>query len=102
MVVLLNGHRGAEGLPTDPRLIYRLNPPGTGPAVRLDEAAPDQDVVFFVDDDLIYPSDYISQTLRHLDALGPGCAVSYHVARWPTCASTTTTYPRPTCTPIRW
>ena len=82
IVVYLNGHDSAAGFPASDRIEYRIRPPGTGPAVRLDVDATDYEYVFYVDDDIDYPADYLAVTRSRLDQYGPGAAVSYHVRHW--------------------
>lgn len=36
------------------------------------------DYVFLIDDDIVYPPDYVRETLRRFQDLGPGVAASYH------------------------
>ncbi|MCA9556242.1 MAG: glycosyltransferase, partial [Myxococcales bacterium] len=83
MVVLLNGHGSSSGLPDDPRVEYVKNPPGTGPASRLDVDTTGFDVVVHVDDDIVYPPDYLERCRADLDRYGPGAIVSYHGRYWP-------------------
>jgi hypothetical protein len=59
-----------------------VRPLGTGPAVRLDVDASAYDSVFYVDDDIDFPDDYLAVTRSRLAEYGPGAAVSYHVRHW--------------------
>jgi hypothetical protein len=82
IVVYLNGHDGAAAFPASDRIDYRVRPPGTGPAVRLDVDASDYQYVYYVDDDIDYPADYLAVIRGRLDQYGPDAAVSYHVRHW--------------------
>jgi hypothetical protein len=43
---------------------------------------PDEEVVFFVDDDLEYPADYVTTSLATLKSLTSHSALAYHAAWW--------------------
>jgi glycosyltransferase involved in cell wall biosynthesis len=81
-VVFLNGYPSNFSISDDPRMLPILTPFGTGPIVRYREGALGHSVVLTVDDDLVYPSDYVKVALRHLATLGRGIAISYHAAVW--------------------
>ena len=82
VLVHLNGHGSVPPWATGPGLQGRLHPEGTGPAVRL-TIVPEADAIFFVDDDMAYPPDYVTRTLAALRRLGAGTAVCYHGSAWP-------------------
>jgi Glycosyl transferase family 2 len=82
IVVYLNGHSSPAGFPEHDRIEYRIRPPGTGPAVRLDVDASAYETVFYVDDDIDFPDDYLAVTRSRLMEYGPSTAVSYHVRHW--------------------
>jgi glycosyltransferase involved in cell wall biosynthesis len=82
IVVHLNGHKSIPGWAQQPRIKPVLHPQGTGPMVRWADI-PDSDFVLSVDDDLIYPDDYIKQTVKHLLRVRRGRAISYHGTHWP-------------------
>lgn len=82
MIVHLNGHTSVPTWARDKRIRTILHPDGTGPIVRI-SVVPESDHVFFVDDDLAYPPDYVSRSVAVLKRLGLGNAVCYHAANWP-------------------
>lgn len=83
--VWLNGYQQIDAdLPQDDRLIYHLEPDNPGPWVRYRVADSETDAEFLVtlDDDNIYPKDYIEQGLIRLRELGPGKAVCFSGIVW--------------------
>jgi glycosyltransferase involved in cell wall biosynthesis len=82
VVLHLNGHGKVPDWAKRERVTAILNPPGTGPLVRWSRI-PKCDYVLGVDDDLVYPKDYVSKMVRHLDLVGHGACVSMHASRWP-------------------
>jgi glycosyltransferase involved in cell wall biosynthesis len=78
IVVFLNGHPSGYQISNDPRVVHIYNPPGSGPIVRYREGALGHGVVLSVDDDLIYPPDYVEVARHHLATFGRGAAISYH------------------------
>ncbi len=83
MRVYMQGHSGVPSdWPRTRRIQYILGP-RRGPLVRY--SAPDEHHAFVLtaDDDLAYPSDYVSTTIGHLRRLGPGHAVAWHGMVWP-------------------
>jgi hypothetical protein len=82
LVVHLQGHNKPPSWTEDPRITVIHNPSGTGPISRWRQI-PEADYILSVDDDLIYPSDYVSSMVRHLRRLGPGSVVSMHCSHWP-------------------
>ena len=82
MIVHLNGHGAIPTWARDKRVRAIPHPAGTGPIVRL-SIVPNTDHVLFVDDDLAYPPDYVTSSIKALKRLGPGSAACYHAAYWP-------------------
>ena len=64
------------------RVVVHRYARGTGPAVRL-TVVPNADVVLFLDDDMVYPSDYAKVCASHLERLGAGIAIGFHASHWP-------------------
>lgn len=80
--VFLNGFETVpDGWP-QANVVYNLSHTKRGPLVRYSVVAKGYDFVFFVDDDIVYPEDYIETTCRHLSVLGRGHAVGWHVSWW--------------------
>lgn len=78
----LNGH---EELPTwarHPKIRPLRHPAGTGPAIRFSTLPKKGQYVLFVDDDLLYPADYVVQSVTALNRLGSGTAIAYHGSAW--------------------
>lgn len=82
VLLLLNGHGRVPDWARSPLVTPRLNPRGTGPISRWQDL-PRSDFVISVDDDLIYPDNYLDQTVKHLLRLGRGRFLSYHCSHWP-------------------
>ena len=82
MIVHLNGHADVPAWARDKRIRAIGHVAGTGPIVRL-SVVPDADHVFFVDDDLAYPPDYVARSVAALMRLGLGSTVCYHAGYWP-------------------
>lgn len=59
-----------------------VHPQARGPSVRF-SVLPDEEYVLFVDDDLRHPADYVKQSTKNLERLGPGTAIAYHAGWWP-------------------
>lgn len=59
-----------------------VHPQLRGPTVRF-SVIPDEKYVFFVDDDLRHPLDYVKQTIQALKRSGARTAIAYHAAWWP-------------------
>ena len=74
IVVHRNGSRVEP--PADHRVVVVDNPAGTGPISRYDLPGWTCDYLLLVDDDVVWPSDYIEATTGRLDELGRGSAVS--------------------------
>lgn len=81
-VVFLNGYPSDFSISDDPRVLQIHNSLDTGPIVRYREGALGHGVVLSVDDDLVYPPDYVEGILHHLTTLGRGIAISQHAALW--------------------
>lgn len=81
VVVHLNGHKKMPSWVRHPRVRAFLHPPRTGPIVRW-KLLPDCDLVLSVDDDIIYPHDYVRNTVKHLLRLRRGRGLSYHGTHW--------------------
>ncbi len=80
--VYLNGFEDVpEGWPEE--IDYRVWPKKRGPAIRYSEAAEGYDFVCLVDDDLVYPSDYVTSTLEHLERFGTKAVITWHGSFWP-------------------
>ena len=83
MIVHLNGHTEVPRWARDRRVRLALHPPGTGPISRLSLMPDSAEYVFFVDDDLRYPTNYVARSVDALARLGPKHAICYHGSRWP-------------------
>ena len=80
--IYLNGFEDVpEGWPEG--IDYRASARKLGPAIRYSEAAEGYDFVCLVDDDLVYPSDYATSTLAHLERFGDKTAITWHGSFWP-------------------
>jgi len=88
--VLLNGHTDQQKLSFRRRknIVYISKRKGTGPISRFQHitsaAYGDFKYIFTVDDDILYPPDYICSTISQLDKYGDSYAISYHVSSWET------------------
>jgi hypothetical protein len=85
--ILLNGYVDVPPWARSAKIASSLRPLGTGPASRFRGALPDSRYVLFVDDDFVYPKDYVDRSTATLERLGPGTAITYHGAYWPPGAS---------------
>lgn len=83
MVLHLNGYervpKWAQGLPANVEVV--VHPEDCGPAVRFSKL-PETRFVLTVDDDLVYPTDYVARTVAELEAHGPGTVVTWHGSWW--------------------
>lgn len=82
--IWLNGYKEIPvDLPHDVRLIYHLEPSNPGPWVRYQSAQglPNDDVFMTIDDDQIYPVDYIEKGVAALRSR-PDAAISFCGFRW--------------------
>jgi hypothetical protein len=83
--VWLNGYQTIDtDLPQDPRLVYHLEPTNPGPQsrYRVGEFIPDDAIVLTLDDDLIYPMDYIETGVRALEKQGDRVSVCFGGVFW--------------------
>jgi hypothetical protein len=71
-------------LPHDSRLEYHLECPDAGPWVRylIADKLDDQDILVTLDDDTLYPRDYIETGLRELTHFGPGNMICFSGICW--------------------
>jgi hypothetical protein len=85
MYVCLHRYQQIESwLPQDPRIRYYLGKPGEGPWVRyrVAEELDDDDVLLTLDDDTIYPTDYVETGLSDLRRVRDHAVVCYGGLRW--------------------
>jgi hypothetical protein len=71
-------------LPQDSRLEYHLEYPNAGPWARyiIADSLDDDDVLITIDDDTLYPSDYVATGLRELNHFGKGTTVCFSGICW--------------------
>ena len=111
--VWLNGYQALHGdLPQDPRLEYHLEPANPGPWVRyrVADTLDGNDILVTLDDDLLYPADYIEKGTSALLSYGSQrvavcysgicwdplvTSFSYGADRWQCLAENALTIPRP-------
>jgi hypothetical protein len=88
IIVLLNGHSQtrARMFPKNPIINYKINPPRTGPISRYEaintKSTAGFNYIFTVDDDIEYPSDYVSKNIDLIDRFGSNYILSYHSHYW--------------------
>jgi hypothetical protein len=88
--VFLNGHTDMQRLSfrRHKNIVYIPKKKGTGPISRFQHitssAYGDFKYIFTVDDDILYPLDYVSSTIEQLNEHGDSYAISYHVSSWKT------------------
>ena len=83
--VWLNGYQSVvSDLPQESRLTYHLQPENPGPWVRyrVADSLDAEDVLVTLDDDLRYPTDYISRGVSELTTAGEETAVCFGGFRW--------------------
>lgn len=78
----LNGHGTVPAWARHGKIRPIHHPVGTGPAVRFSILPAKGQYVLFVDDDLLYPPNYVAESVAALNRLGPGTAIAYHGAAW--------------------
>lgn len=71
-------------VPQDSRLHYHLEYPQAGPWARylIADTLQDDDYLVTLDDDMLYPSDYVETGLRKLEHFGPKAVVCFAGIRW--------------------
>lgn len=71
-------------LPTDPRIVYSFSRPDEGPWVRyaVADRLADDDILATLDDDTIYPRDYVEKGVADLKRKGENAVVCYGGLRW--------------------
>jgi glycosyltransferase involved in cell wall biosynthesis len=81
----LNGYTEVPAeFPTDARIHYHLHPENPGPWIRykvVDELS-DHDVLVTIDDDLVYPCDYVEKGLEALVSFPETASVSFGGVVW--------------------
>lgn len=85
LYVCLHGYETIDpSLPCEPRLRYRLGKAEEGPWVRytIAEHLADDDILVTLDDDTIYPADYIERGLADLARMRGNSVVCYGGLRW--------------------
>lgn len=83
--VWLNGYSQVDSdLPQDARLIYHLEPTNPGPWVRYKVAdeLDDNSVLITLDDDMIYPGNYVHEGLRWVEHFEHKAAVCFTGITW--------------------
>lgn len=81
--VFLNGFsKIPEEFPRTSRIEYILNRKRTGPVSRYSIPVNAWEFVLFVDDDIIYPSNYVSRVTKFLQAKGSCTALCWHASYW--------------------
>lgn len=88
--VWLNGYTEIPSeFPTDARVHYHLHPENPGPWIRykvVDELS-DNDVLVTIDDDLVYPCDYVGTAVQWLEHVSPRTVISFGGFRWDPCVA---------------
>ena len=79
LFVVLNGYEDIPGfLAKDPKVTAVIPDRDVKDAGKFWFTPAPDDIVFTIDDDIGYPSDYVARTLAHLEAIGPeGNVVGY-------------------------
>lgn len=83
--IWLNGYQQIpSGVPIDDRLIFHLEPSNPGPTVRYRSAigSDDGDIFLTLDDDLIYPADYVEKGILALSRQVQQACVSFGGVFW--------------------
>jgi hypothetical protein len=81
----LNGYKEHPGdLPEDTRLVCHLHPDNPGPYIRYTVAQhlADDDILVTLDDDMVYPTEYIERGVLELTKKGNKAAVCFGGLRW--------------------
>lgn len=85
LIVWLNGyHSVPSDFPKDPRVTFFVDPTKPGPWVRynLDELIYDNDVLLTLDDDLVYPRDYVATGIQWLHQYGERTSLCFAGGFW--------------------
>jgi hypothetical protein len=83
--VWLNGYKEIPAdFPNDERLKFHLQPDNPGPWVRycVAESLSDDTILATLDDDVIYPNDYIERGVKELESMGERSAVCFSGMFW--------------------
>jgi hypothetical protein len=83
--IWLNGYQQIDGdLPQDSRLIYHLEPSNPGPWIRYCAADKETDfrVLLTLDDDILYPDDYVAKGCTYLERHGANECISFGGILW--------------------
>lgn len=83
--VWLNGYKEKPtDVPEDSRICYHLHPENPGPYIRytIANTLADDDVLITLDDDMVYPTDYVHRGVTELTEKGAKAVICFGGLRW--------------------